>query len=844
MLAAQPAALWQIRGDLSRVRNDTIVVYPSPKNPANISVRINGKVLGTRRASRVSGIEVNGLKGNDHIEISLGRAYAAIPVTVNGGPGNDLILGGAGNEMLTGGAGNDEIHGGMGNDRIYGGASNDLLAGDEGNDLIDGSLGNDTEAGGLGDDNLIGGKGNDQLSGGWGEDDVDGEAGNDVLRGGAGADDLNGGSGRNILYRDKLDRWHHSRYDSSRNDAHDNPLVKVADGAAMKRSLIEAAVKRWKRAFGQSENTWLFPGGYDKGGASAIMTNGAPPVPSHSDTNVQVQGVDEADLVKTDGKYLYLLDGNTLLIMTAWPADQTKVLWQAELSDSPDGIYLDGDRLTVISRKWESPPAGSSGGPAAAGAVGSIAPAPRVAGDIAMPTWGGWWGKAQAVVTVYDVSDRAAPKVVSQTTVDGSLASSRDIDGRLYMVLDNGVSAPEPLVVSGKYENEAVYRARLEAMSISDLLPQYASTGGSSQTASGALVSAGNLWMPAGGGDPDTMFTIALFDLNGDAGKPLASTSAIGVAGTVYASANSMYVTSQAWDSPMGSWEGDCRTDIYRFSLGATSVDFTGTGSVPGWTVDQFAMDENKGYFRIATTTAQGGLSNNVFVMDPANSLKIVGSITELAMTERIYAARFVGDAAYLVTFRQVDPLFAIDLSNPALPQLKGVLEMPGYSSYLHPAGDRTLIGFGRDADASGRVRGLQVSLFDVSNLASPRRVGVMKLSAGGSWSGWSAAEWDHHAFSYFPEEHVLALPVLDRGWWNNDAKLDVIKVDEAKGLTMLGQIRHHGQVLRSVRIGGYIYSIGSDAVKVVAIADPGQVVADVPLPESSGGGPMPIAIM
>ena len=164
---------------------------------------------------------------------------------------------------------------------------------------------------------------------------------------------------------------------------------------------------------------------------------------------------------------------------------------------------------------------------------------------------------------------------------------------------------------------------------------------------------------------------------------------------------------------------------------------------------------------------------------------------------------------------------------------------------YVPPVGDSLLIGFGRDADATGRVRGLQVSLFDVSKLADPRRLDVMQLSGsgGGWWSGSSAAEWDHHAFSYFADHQLLALPVLDGGWWTGQAKLDLIRIDSGK-FKLIGQIKHTGTVLRSVQIGDFIYSIGTDAVKVVAIDAPGTELVSVTLPQDTSRPPDEFMIM
>jgi uncharacterized secreted protein with C-terminal beta-propeller domain len=233
---------------------------------------------------------------------------------------------------------------------------------------------------------------------------------------------------------------------------------------------------------------------------------------------------------------------------------------------------------------------------------------------------------------------------------------------------------------------------------------------------------------------------------------------------------------------------------------------------------------------RIATTTSTGGLSNNVFVLDQSGEkLTTVGSLTGLAFTERIFSARYIDDVLYLVTFRQVDPLFTIDLSNPAQPKVAGELKIPGFSSYLHPVGEGKLLGIGRDADETGRIRGLQVSLFDVSDIYNPRREAQYLITSDVKppdgqvlWPGstGSIAEHDHHAFSYFPEQGILAIPVHDWGWYNGHSRLELIKVGGSAGLSRAGKIVHTSPVFRSVQIDNFVYSLGYDGARIKSFDD------------------------
>jgi uncharacterized secreted protein with C-terminal beta-propeller domain len=217
-----------------------------------------------------------------------------------------------------------------------------------------------------------------------------------------------------------------------------------------------------------------------------------------------------------------------------------------------------------------------------------------------------------------------------------------------------------------------------------------------------------------------------------------------------------------------------------------------------------------------------------------AGNLRTVGGVTGLAPGERIYSVRFIGDRGYVSTFRQVDPLFVIDLSKPAAPRVVGQLKIPGFSSYLHPLDDGRLLGIGRDVDpATGRVLGLQLSIFDVSDPANPRRTSTYTFPGNG-WETWSAALWDHHAFGWFAKQGILAFP-LQQGWGPDDRTgLVVFKVDSAKSsaFTNLGRIEHGDDVQRSVRIGEYLYSVSWGEVQVHRIDDPATALGRVKLAE------------
>lgn len=824
------SGVWEIAGTPAR---DTIIVRLNAANDQLIEAVVNGHVVQTRAHNSIDGIRVLGGLGNDNIDINIGPD-GDIPTTLYGGSGNDTISGGSGRDLIRGNWGNDDLSGDIGNDRIFGDVGNDELTGDEGYDRLYGDAGQDTLAGGLDRDDLFGGTESDQLSGGYGKDVLNGDSGNDTLFGGIGSDSLIGGSGRDTYHRRRNDVIRIGVGDVQKSEQQGNPLSAVGDREEFKDWLVEQAVANWQWAFGQTTSPW-YRWGYSGGSAgfevalasdsvaSGNAAGAAPDPGGYSETNTQEQGVDEADIVETNGQYIYLARDSELIIIDAWPADQAREVSRVTIDGNIRGIYLAGGKVTVVSTKWD---------------YGNWSPGrPGLMMTDIMP----YWSEAETTVSVVDITNPAAPEIAEKLSIEGSYASSRMIDGRLYVVTDSNLDKLHPLTVEDddpdtsweeyRYETEAEYRARLGAVTVDGLMPGYTSTVGGQTAASGAL-GEDELYAPVYDFNFQDLFSVSLIDVTDDQAGVDASTAVFGFSGQVYASADNLYVMSQGWDAPMGGWQGDARTDLYKFALGTDSVSLAGTGEVPGYVLNQFAASEHNGYFRIATTTRNGGTSNNVFVLDDQGErLEVYGSITGIAFNEQIYAARFVEDRGYLVTFRRVDPLFTLDLSDPANPEVAGELKIPGYSSYLHPISGNRLIGFGRNATESGQVLGLQVSLFDVSDIANPVRQDVYNVPVEGDsgwWGGTSSAEWDHHAFNYFADRELITVPVLDYGYWHGDARLEIISIDEGLGLRKFGEVKHDTEVLRSVRIGDYLYSIARNDMIVVEFADTNNEQAHV----------------
>lgn len=556
-----------------------------------------------------------------------------------------------------------------------------------------------------------------------------------------------------------------------------------------------------------------------------LKTGGAPT----SDTNTQVDGVDEADFVENDGEYLYVAHSGSLQIVRA---DDLSVVSESALTGNVVGEYLSGDRLTVLTQTnsgWYGPIVKMAYGP-----------------------WGPW--KPQTTVTVYDVTDRTAPTVVNQTVFDGDYQSSRAVDGVVYLTLQRSVNLPpptytdtpiqyvnppvaegDPAVAKIRYDPSAPiayrtyetwdhYIARVGGDIVTLSLPHAYGVDADGNTIDlGLVAGAGDILRPD---TPDQQSLVTVVSV--DSAKPgFADSAAVMVSGwasTVYMNRDALYVATAQ----------DTDTRIDRFAVTGTDVGWTSTGAVAGTLINQFAMDEQDGYLRVATHDNQSN-DNGIYVLDTSGAaLTQVGALTGLAPGEQIYAVRFVGDTGYLVTFVQTDPLFAVDLSDPADPVLLGELVVPGFSNYLHPVGDGLLLGIGQEREAGTSNTHLDATLFDVTDGANLTQVDREYLDSGYQWS-WSEGQFDHHALLYSAQDGVLVVPVSASGYdpqsgYRYDQYLTVLRITPA-GLEVLGEIHPRETVLRTVRIGDVLYAVGETSVTAYRLSDLSEIRATAPTP-------------
>jgi uncharacterized secreted protein with C-terminal beta-propeller domain len=842
--------VWVINGDQAAgAPNDAIVVSYNAAT-RNLDLKVNGVLVESRSASKTRSIVINGGSGDDTIAVDTGRR--AIAVTVYGGDGNDHIVTGGARDFIDGGAGDDVIDAGGGNDVVVGGLGNDQLTGGSGNDTLNGGDGADT---------LLGGAGNDRLNGG---------AGDDTLVGGAGKDVLDGSTGVDTVYAVKRDRRVNDAADtiitlevplSATLPAGQTPQLPepkaptyapakyvelgetpeypapVHYTGALRQRLIDEAVARFKDLFGSTHSgrysiydTWYSGRVLAFDGATPLSVTASAAVSGHSNTNTQVAGVDEADLVETDGNFIYTIRGHQLLVIDVRIQGEEHIAAIAQLDASTaTGIYLVGNRVVVLSQE--------------------------------QTRWDQLGGMPKSTVWTFDVTDPTSPVRLKTTTFSGWVKESRVIGDQLYLVVSNSLALPaprshaveqapanpiledtaSPLIVTRtywnyyggtyQYETEEEYRAWLEAH-IDDYLPRYATTdaGAADPAAQGSLLD--DFWELHAGESLGNVLTIVNMSLQGDTTAPVDMVTTPGDAQVVYASAGNLYVVNSRPDGISNI----APPEILKFTLAAGDIRLVAGGQVGGMVLNSYAIDERDGRLRVVTEErGEGGLlTHSLYVLEQVGTtLKVVGAVGGMGLNEQIRSVVFTDDRAFVVTFRRTDPLFAVDLSSPDNPVVVGELVMPGYSTYLYPVDANHLIGIG----VNGRA--LQVSLFDVTDLSHPV-LQDQKLYEDG-WGGVaSLAQYDPHAFAYFAGQGpvagggVLAIPASR--WATGGQSMIVLALDPATGFTELGQVAHTSSVQRAIRIGANLYSVADTSMKVVDLLDPSRVFGEVALPSSNDG--------
>ena len=607
----------------------------------------------------------------------------------------------------------------------------------------------------------------------------------------------------------------------------------------------------------------------ESGGAPSAATAGEK-ASDYSETNVQVQGVDEPDIVKNDGKYIYVVSGKKVSIIDAYPAEDMEVLSEIEFDDYTSNIFVNGDRLIVFVQEYEYLESGI-----------------RCDGVLEIGIPCGGYSKQTAVVKIYDISDRENPELEDEVKVSGNYIDARMIDDYVYLI-------------SNKYVSTGFVQ-----------LPEFESDGVVTK------VSASEIYYFDSGAGNYVFNTVSAINVrNGDVES---ETYLMDYSGTIYVSEKNIYLTymkslSQKYyfekfvddvvlevlpvsegndveeimdgdgslsekrkevgkvvEEYMGELEQEElaefllkyqelqedfysevqketeMTVVHKISVDGNEIDYQEMGEVPGRVLNQFSIDEFEGNLRIATTT--GGWRgddnlNHLYVLD--EDMDIIGSVEDLAKGERIYSARSMGERAYMVTFRQVDPLFVIDLSEPENPEVLGYLKVTGFSNYLQPYDSTHILGIGKEADENGIAGELKISLFDVSDVANPVESAKYVVNTG-RWS-YSEALYEHKAILFDNEKELLVLPVsysegitvavdsadmpgrtiTNYRYWQGAYVFDV----SLDGISLKGKVAHEeneteqgywyggDNIRRSLYMDDVLYTVSNKVVKASALSD------------------------
>ncbi|MEV0644710.1 beta-propeller domain-containing protein [Phytomonospora sp. NPDC050363] len=534
-----------------------------------------------------------------------------------------------------------------------------------------------------------------------------------------------------------------------------------------------------------------------KGAAPESATDAAAP---YSTTNVQEAGIDEPDIVKTDGRrILTLRDGSLRVVDTAGRT----VLKDIPLNTPGGGMYygassmlLSGDKVLVLSQDQavHDLPADANGKP-----------------------WNGATGLQIAVV------DLAVGAVTETFSFTGSEVDTRQYGSVVRVVASSSPQLRFPEGDGNDSPSVAAARNRdaVNASTIGDWMPRYRHQGADGQVSEGTVGC--ESMRHAFSYSATSMLTVLTFDLAGPLGDG-APVSIVADGQTVYGSPSALYVANDR--RAFAAKAAEAGTELYRFDVSQPGPPvYAASGTVPGYVLNQYSMSEFEGHLRVATTSdpfsmRSGAKSHSgvyVFKQD-GEGLVEVGRVEGLGRDEQIYAVRYVGPTAYVVTFRQTDPLYVVDLSVPAAPKVDGELKITGFSSYLHPVGPGRLIGVGQEATETGMATAAQISLFDVSNPAAPGKLADYEVSGA-----TSEAQYDPHAFLYWEPTRLLVVPIgpswtFDDGGENPGGAL-LLRVEDT-GLTKVGVVAHEGADLyastinRSLIVGETLWTLSYAGLK------------------------------
>ncbi len=441
----------------------------------------------------------------------------------------------------------------------------------------------------------------------------------------------------------------------------------------------------------------------------------------YSKTNIQVAGVDEADILKCDGEYIYLATANGIIISRAYPPENAMIMSKISFNRTVCGLFINNNRLIVFENSYGS----------------NIY---SVVNSFYLP-----YRSGETYLQIYDIEDKANPRLIREIAVNGSYFTSRMIGNNVYFLVSQPASIVDGnILLPAIRDNDGLETVDAKKIYYSNVTDFYY-----------------------------CFTTVVSIDVANDT-APKYEVLLIGATSTVYVSKDNIYAAIQ--HSPMRTFLKASSTSvpleetgIHRIHISNGEIKYEASGYILGRLLNQFSMDEYNEHLRVATTTwylarnpQEAISSNHVYVLN--SHLNVTGKIEDIASGETIYSTRFIDERCYLVTFKKIDPLFVIDMSNPAKPEMLGSLKITGYSNYLHPYDENHIIGIGKETVEAEEgsfawYQGVKISLFDVSDVEHPIEEGEPFVI--GSRGTDSPVLQDHKAFLFDGNRNLLAMPVL-----------------------------------------------------------------------------------
>lgn len=513
----------------------------------------------------------------------------------------------------------------------------------------------------------------------------------------------------------------------------------------------------------------------------------------NSKTNTQVNNVDEADIVKVDGNYIYYVSNKKLVIIDAHTPEASEKISEINYKDTnfnPREVYVKGQKIIVIGNEYDN-----------SCKTEVISTEDVTATDIERVQE----SKPKSGMRIYDISNIKEPKETRRVMIEGNYISSRMIEDNIYYVANKYIATSN------------IQKNKMEDLDEDKYKPVYQDTAVSQEE---KCINYDLIYY-----FPETQDSsyLMLAGLNINNNEEAEIRTFLGAGQYIYSSEKNMYIATNKTTYGKGYEVLGGTTHLLKIELNNGKFNFKAECNIDGQVNNQFSMDENKDTFRIATTTGNIWVdettANNLYILN--DKLEEIGRVENFGKEEKIYSVRYVENKAYVVTFKQTDPLFVIDLSESTKPQILGELKIPGYSTYLHPYDDTHLIGFGYDTKENGTrviTNGLKMSMFDISDFNNPQE--LFKISIGDSKYTYSELLYNHKALLFSKEKNIIAFPLYSSSGRKTNSRAAIYNIDLEKGFSLKGEIsnvtnKYEENVKRIVFANDTFYTFSDSLVKV-----------------------------